>query len=36
VKQAILFCHGHCLTMVWLGLDLVAGAQFELHTGKPG
>ena len=36
VEQAILFGHGHCLralTMVWLGLDLVAGAQFELHTG---
>ena len=36
VDQAILFGHGHCLralTMVWLGLELVAGAQFELHTG---
>ncbi len=36
VQQAILFGHGHCLralTMVWLGLELVAGAQFELHTG---
>jgi broad specificity phosphatase PhoE len=36
VEQAILFGHGHCLralTMVWLGLELVAGAQFELHTG---
>ena len=36
VEQAILFGHGHALralTMVWLGLDLVAGAQFELHTG---
>jgi broad specificity phosphatase PhoE len=36
VEQAILFGHGHCLralTMVWLGLSLVVGAQFELHTG---
>jgi broad specificity phosphatase PhoE len=36
VEQAILFGHGHCLralTMVWLGLDLAAGAQFELYTG---
>jgi broad specificity phosphatase PhoE len=36
VEQAILFGHGHALralTMVWLGLDLAAGAQFELHTG---
>jgi broad specificity phosphatase PhoE len=36
VDQVLLFGHGHALralTMVWLGLDLIAGAQFELHTG---
>ncbi len=34
--RSLLFGHGHALralTMVWLGLELVAGAQFELHTG---
>ena len=36
VEQVLLFGHGHALralTMVWLGLELVVGAQFELHTG---
>ncbi|HEV2931270.1 MAG TPA: histidine phosphatase family protein [Propionibacteriaceae bacterium] len=39
VDQVLLFGHGHALralTMVWLGLDLIAGAQFELHTGTIG
>ena len=36
VEQVILFGHGHALralAVTWLGLDLRAGAQFELHTG---
>jgi len=35
VEQAICFAHGHslrALTMCWLGLDVVHGAQFELDT----
>jgi broad specificity phosphatase PhoE len=35
VEQAICFAHGHslrALSMCWLGLDLIHGAQFELDT----